>query len=1023
MIAPRWPVVAAQMAAALTILFVLAPLPIGAREAAFVDVLLAVQVLGAAWAFGARARAASGTHRAIFLGVAVGGAVALVGHVAGSTHLARDAAVGQLPLGAYVGVPSQLCLLIGLAAALARHRHRHWMRVDAVIDALLLVVAAAIVIVQLEPLPAEVAAAALHRQVLALSWFVVASANMVLVALLLAWRGEALGSRFAAGLAGAVVALGLGDVLYGRDVVLQGGPVPRAVHVLWSLAVLLAVSGLRSSSAGARAREQSVELPAHASDGARVRTFSIVIAILIATLSAAAFAARGVRSVALAVAVAAFGVLLAVRAGFVLLGQRRTTIALERAAREERELSVTLEHRVEARTVQLAEAHRVMQRMWTLGQQIAVELTPQRVLFRFLEAAMDVLRADGGAVGLADGDTIQVATAAGIAAPLATRRFPLGRTAMGRTVRAGEPWRCPGPGPFPGETEEDLAAVVDARGAVVIPLRRRGECFGAIALVTRDARAVTDAEVSHVEAMGDLLSVALANADLLETLRQAEWRFRTLVRAAPDAVVTLLASGRVGEANDAVRDILGLLPSQLVGRTLEEFVLDHDRAALHEALARALDGRPARVELRMHHGPGQRIVALAARRLPESEPPVILLQGRDMTAEREMRTRLAETERLAAVGELVAGVAHEVNNPLCTISAFAQLLQRDTDLSPEQRESVETIADETQRASQVLRDLLTFARRSESESATIALNDLIERTMRLRTYELGTQGVAAACELEPDLPLVQGDPRQLQQVLLNLVVNAAQAMEPCGGGTLRIASRAERDGVVIEVSDTGRGIPPETRPHVFEPFFTTKRQGTGLGLSVSYGIVAAHGGSIAVARTGPDGTTFRVTLPALRDDPEPAPVPVAAEQAGDGMSGSPIAGTRMLFVDDELSLHHGIRTYAQRRGFDVVTVADGAAALDAARRARFDVVVCDLRMRGIDGPAFYEVLRREHPALAARTLFITGDLMSAGSRAFLHAAGQPVLEKPFDLDRLERSVAALVRTDPPLPARAAPPAA
>lgn len=1009
---PRVPELATQTAA-LAIVVALAFVRPGAGASArmLVDVVVTAQVAAAAWAFGSAARRASGTMRTIFLAIAVSGAVALVGRTASTVRAVLDTSAAGLPLEAYTGAAFQLCALFGFSAALGRRHDRRWMRADAVVDALLLVVAAAIVIVQLEPMLVSPAPTGQHRQVLALAWFVLAAANMVLVALLLAWRGETLGSRFAAGFAGAVVTVGLANVMYARTVVLQGDAMPPVVRVLWSAAAVLIVSGLPSRRTGSW-RDDSLERPAWPSDGARVRTFSIVVAILIASSSAAALAVRGVRSLPLAVALAVFGVLLAVRAGFVLLAQRRTTLALERTAREERELSTTLEQRVDARTSQLAEAHRVMQRMWTLGQQIALELTPERVLHRFLEAAMDVLRADGGAVGLADGDALQIALAVGIAAPLAGRRLPLSRTAMGRALRAGQPWRRPTAAV--GLPEEDLAAAEGARGAVVIPLRRRGECFGAIALLTRDARVVNDGEVSHVEAMGDLLSVALANADLLETLRQAEWRFRTLVRAAPDAVITLLASGRVGEANDAVRDILGMHPSQLVGRTLEEFVVDADRAALREALVRVLDGSPARLEVRMHHGPAQRIVALAARRLPETEPPVILLLGRDMTAEREMRTRLAETERLAAVGELVAGVAHEVNNPLCTISAFAQLLERDPALSAEQRESVEAICAETLRASQVLRDLLTFARRSESETATIALNDLIERTMRLRAYELSTMGVTATCDLAPDLPLVQGDPRQLQQVLLNLVVNASQAMES-GGGSLRIASRADRDGVAVEVTDTGPGIPPDVRPHVFEPFFTTKRQGTGLGLSVSYGIVAAHGGRISVARTGPDGTTFRVVLPAMQEDAVPE-VPLL--RAPERPAASPLAGIQMLFVDDELALHHGIRAYARRRGFDVVTVSDGAAALDAARRARFDVVVCDLRMRGIDGPAFFELLRREHPGLAARTLFITGDLVSAGSRAFLDGAGQPVLAKPFDLDVLERSVSSLLANDAPLAAGA-----
>jgi two-component system cell cycle sensor histidine kinase/response regulator CckA len=233
-------------------------------------------------------------------------------------------------------------------------------------------------------------------------------------------------------------------------------------------------------------------------------------------------------------------------------------------------------------------------------------------------------------------------------------------------------------------------------------------------------------------------------------------------------------------------------------------------------------------------------------------------------------------------------------------------------------------------------------------------------------------------------------------------------MEPVGGGSLRIITRREDDRVLVEVADTGAGIPAEARAHVFEPFFTTKRDGTGLGLSVSYGIVAAHGGTISIAHTGPGGTMFRVTLPAMEEvEVREQPAPVVQETPA-----SPLSGIQMLFVDDELALHRGIRSYARRRGFGVVTVPDGATALDAARRSRFDCVVCDLRMSGIDGPAFYEVLRREHPSLALRTLFITGDLVSASSRAFLESAGQPVLAKPFDLDRLEVSVASLLREAP-----------
>lgn len=988
--------------AASTITIVLLALAPGQSVAArlLIDALLCLQFGGVAWVYTRSSLRATGTRHALFTAFGVACVFAFFGRLDWVTHELFTGRVPQPPLvAAYAGIAFQLSVMVGFAAALGRYRHRNWMRFEAMVDALLLIVAAAIVIVQLDAMAAAGEAATPVWRAIFLAWNTLAAGNLILITLLLVWRGEALGPRLAAGIALAALSLGPADVLYARDALLEGAPLPRMVGLLWSVAVLFLLYAVYQRRT--LAAEVSVESPTYASDTAKVRTVSIVIAILIGTWSAASLSFRGAQSTPLGVAVVVFGLLLAVRAGYALWTQQRTTRVLEHAAIAERAQSALLERRVAERTSELAEAHRVMQRMWALGQQIALELTPERVLQRFIEAAMDVLRVDGGAVGLAAGDTVQVAITAGLGGSLAGRTFSATESAMGRVVRTAEAWWTANAAA--GTAEEDIPVADGVRAVVVIPLQRRGECIGAISLMARTPREFSDSEVSHVEAMADLLSVALANADLLETLRKAEWRFRTLFRVAPDAVLTTFGSGRIREANDAVHEILGLHPVRVVGRTLDEFVVEEDRERFRQEFQRVLDGKPSRMEVRMQHEGGVRIVSLAARRLPEAEPPMVLLLGRDMTAEREMRARLAETERLAAVGELVAGVAHEVNNPLCTISAFAQLLERDGNLTGEQRESVEVIASETIRASQVLRDLLTFARRSESESATIQLNELIERTMRLRGYELGRFGITGNTQLDPDLPLVSGDPRQLQQVLLNLIMNAIQAMEPTGRGTLCITTRTEGDLVILDVSDTGPGIPAEARAHIFEPFFTTKSDGTGLGLSVSYGIVTAHGGMISIPRSGPEGTTFRISLPAEERVVEPDE-PEERRQAP-----SSLAGIRMLFVDDEVALHGGIRSFARTRGFQVVTVPDGAAALDAARRERFDVVVCDLRMRGVDGPAFFEILRREYPTLATRTLFITGDLVSVASRTFLETVGQPVLAKPFDLERLELAVTALLR--------------
>jgi two-component system NtrC family sensor kinase len=382
-----------------------------------------------------------------------------------------------------------------------------------------------------------------------------------------------------------------------------------------------------------------------------------------------------------------------------------------------------------------------------------------------------------------------------------------------------------------------------------------------------------------------------------------------------------------------------------------------------------------------------------------------------MTQEREMRLRLMESDRLAAVGELVAGVAHEVNNPLSSISAFAQLLLRD-DLTPAHRESIEVIRSETMRASQVVKDLLTFARRSEPQRDPLDLNGVVARTLRLRQYQFAEASVRVQQELSQNLPAVLGDARQLQQVCLNLVTNAVHAMAEQGGGTLTLRSSESNGRVMLEVADTGPGITPGARAHIFEPFFTTKGEGegTGLGLSVSYGIVKAHGGGIEVVDTGPHGTTFRVWLPAVTAQAgthltPAAPMPVLR---------SPLAGIRLLFVDDEPTLRSGMEAFGRLRGFTVLTAGDGEEALSCTRAPGVDAVVCDLRMPGMDGYAFHDQLRAERPGLAARTVFVTGDVVSSETRDSV--LRQPVLAKPFSFDQIEEAVIALMRGAPYRPA-------
>ena len=553
-----------------------------------------------------------------------------------------------------------------------------------------------------------------------------------------------------------------------------------------------------------------------------------------------------------------------------MLREHRWALALASSMHEERRLTASLEQKVETKTTELEDAQRVLQRMWWLGQQVTLELNPQRVLERFVEAVSDIVQADGGCVGMIGEDgKIQIVVGTGMVESLKGMSVPITGSAMGRVIRTGMAWTVTDIHEHAGEmSPEPYSRVKESvTSLAVIAISRRGDRIGAVALVTAKRREFTTADLERIEAMSDLLSVSLENAELVETLRQTEWRFRTLFRAAPDAVFTVLQSGRIREANDAVRDVTGADPMQLVGREVVDLVIASDRQLLRSALNVTFAGTPSRVELTFERNDRgvatRRLVAVAMSRLPEADPPSVLLVGRDVTNEREMRLRLMETDRLAAIGELVAGVAHEVNNPLSSISAFAQLMLRDGGLTATQRESVEIIKSETVRASQVVKDLLAFARRREPLHELVDLNGVITRTLRLRGYQMSTNQISVETDLAPDLPNVAGDARQLQQVCLNLVINAVQAMTATGGGTLRLSTRYDKGSVVMDVRDSGPGIPDATKARIFEPFFTTKDEGegTGLGLSVSYGIVTAHGGTIEAAETSPSGTTIRVTLP------------------------------------------------------------------------------------------------------------------------------------------------------------------
>ena len=371
---------------------------------------------------------------------------------------------------------------------------------------------------------------------------------------------------------------------------------------------------------------------------------------------------------------------------------------------------------------------------------------------------------------------------------------------------------------------------------------------------------------------------------------------------------------------------------------------------------------------------------------------------------RDLYHQLLQAEKLAALGQTISGVAHELNNPLATILTWAERLSQRpaSEIDDKTRRGLETILSESERAARIVRNLLTFARKRQSTRSMVDLNHVVRETLALRAYEQRITNVAIVDALASGLPHVFADAHQVQQVLLNLIINAEQAMvTESGRGTLVVRSwhDAERECVVLEVNDDGPGITDDLQPKIFDPFFTTKEvgKGTGLGLTVAYAIVQEHGGRIRLASSQGHGASFYVELPVSGT---PLPRSVAPVQRADFES---LAGSMVLVVEDEPALAAAVCEALSDAGFVVDRAGDGEEALRLVAATTYDLIVCDLKMPKIDGMQFYESLSATHPEMSRRVIFVTGDVAGTEAERFLQESGCRWLAKPFRLGDLLRT--------------------
>ena len=374
-----------------------------------------------------------------------------------------------------------------------------------------------------------------------------------------------------------------------------------------------------------------------------------------------------------------------------------------------------------------------------------------------------------------------------------------------------------------------------------------------------------------------------------------------------------------------------------------------------------------------------------------------------VTELKRLQGQLIQTEKLSAIGELVSGVAHEINNPLTSVVGFTQLLL-ETAENPRDREFLEKIFSEAMTCSEIIRNLLTFARRHPAEKSYNGINEILRKALELKMYQLETDGIEVVEKLAEDLPSAFIDPHQIQQVFFNIINNAHQALvekKKSTGEVLKliITSELRKGEVIIYFQDTGPGILPDVLPKVFEPFFTTKEVGvgTGLGLSISYGIVKEHGGEILVESELGEGVTFIVVLPLNGKGKGKQP-------KGGTASHSPFAGRKVLIVDESASVQEMCAYILRAEGLQVEMVGKAKVALERLRTNRADLVLIDMNMSDADGPTFYNTLLKEVPVLSDKVIFSANNEPDDETLRFLNEKKLDLLIKPFSIVSLKDAV-------------------
>lgn len=488
-----------------------------------------------------------------------------------------------------------------------------------------------------------------------------------------------------------------------------------------------------------------------------------------------------------------------------------------------------------------------------------------------------------------------------------------------------------------------------------------------------------------------------------QELRQSQEKLMQIFQHVSDGISVTDMNGVFTEVNEKTLQLHGYKSeSELMGTDARQNIAPYDRERTYNFIQQVIQKGTGTIEVDMLRLDGTSFKAEMSTSIlsnAANEPTGVINIVRDITErkkaeeEKKLLERKAQlASQLASVGEMAAGIAHEINNPLTSVIGYAQLLMKQN-IPEDLKEEISIIHEGAQRVSGIVNRMLTFARQRKPRREQIDINDIIEATLDLRQYSLKNNNIEIIRQLDPDLPMTVADTGQLQQVFLNIIVNAEIEMKLAHEkGSLTISTSTQNDTISISFTDDGPGIAEEHLSRVFDPFFTTREvgQGTGLGLSVCHGIISEHGGSISVKNEKNGGATFIIELPVISGAGKIEDEPIGIRTSRN------ITKARILIVDDEDTIRHYLHRLLTGEGYTVETAENAAEALETIKHKRFNLILLDVKMPVMSGTDLYIQLQDIAKSLAKRVLFITGDVMGEDTYKFFTETKTPYITKPFN---------------------------